>query len=50
MYMYMYMYILKVAFLRFGLKSFMPRKKSPGSFHMPWSLGRIIEQVSIPRS
>ena len=43
-------HVLKVAFLKFDLKSLVPRKKLPSSFRTPWPLGSIIEKVFIPRS
>ena len=36
-------HVLKVPFLKFGLKSFVPRKKLPSTFRTPWPLGLIIE-------
>ena len=32
-------HVLKVAFLKFGVKSVVPRKKLASSFYTPWSLG-----------
>ena len=42
--------VLKVAFLRSGLTSFIPLKKFPSSFRIQWPLGLIIEYFFIPRS
>ena len=38
-----YIHILKIVFVKFGLKKFVPRKKFPCSFRTRWRLGWIIE-------
>ena len=38
------MHVLKVAFLKFGLKGFIPRKKLPGSFALRGFLNELLNK------
>ena len=37
-YMHNYIHFLKVVYLKFGLKSFIPHEKLPINFRTPWAL------------
>ena len=46
--MHIIIHVLKVALLKYGLKSFIPRKKLPGSFLIHGLLDALLNTFSYP--